>query len=95
MPVSDDNKRMGMMIRTVRNDHGLTQEQLGRKLGMTRANVANIESGTVGIMWTHVAKIDRLFRGQLLAWNPKRAPDPVMIREDERDRIIALIRRLK
>ena len=38
-------KRLGLIIRARRQELGLTQEKLSRQLGISRASLANIETG--------------------------------------------------
>jgi transcriptional regulator with XRE-family HTH domain len=45
---------VGERMREARDKSGLTQEQIGIQLGMTRANVANLEAGKTAIMLQHV-----------------------------------------
>lgn len=45
---------IGGLMKAARERAGLTQEAVGIQLGMTRANVANLESGKTAIMVTHI-----------------------------------------
>lgn len=45
---------IGQRMREAREKAGLSQEQIGMQLGMTRANVANLEAGKTAILMPHV-----------------------------------------
>ena len=45
---------VGQRMKEAREKAGLTQEQVGLSLGMTRANVANLEGGKSAILLTHL-----------------------------------------
>lgn len=51
----------GENIRALRDLHGITQEQLATKLGVTRESVVKWESGKINIRDRHVSKIVELF----------------------------------
>jgi len=42
----DDVRRVGTVIRTVRHDHGLTQQQLAEQAGVSRGWLNKLEQGT-------------------------------------------------
>lgn len=46
--------RFGDMIRRRRNHLGITQEKLGRHVGLTRASIANIETGRQKVLLHHL-----------------------------------------
>ncbi len=50
-------RRLGEEIAWYRSQRGITQETLGRKLGVTRAHINNMESGTARIMCHHLPKL--------------------------------------
>lgn len=51
---------MREQIRNARRDAGLTQEQLARKIGVTKAAISNIESGYATPSPSMICKIEKL-----------------------------------
>lgn len=48
---------LGSIIRTVRKDKGLTQEQLGKKLGLAKSGISKIEKGLTQISYEDASLI--------------------------------------
>lgn len=48
---------IGKRIRAAREDKGLSQAEIGLALGMTRANVANLEAGKTRILLEHIYNV--------------------------------------
>lgn len=49
-------KVLGQILKSIRSQKGLTQEQVGNLVGITQAMISRIESGTSS------ARVDTLFR---------------------------------
>jgi DNA-binding XRE family transcriptional regulator len=52
----DVNRDLGQLMKAMRITAGLTQEQMAKALGMTRANVPNLESGRYNIYLHHLVR---------------------------------------
>jgi transcriptional regulator with XRE-family HTH domain len=55
-------KSLGVRLKHLREMNGLTQDEVGKKLGMVRCAVANMEAGKQRIMMHHIPTMAQLFR---------------------------------
>jgi len=51
---------IGFRVSVLRKENKITQEKLGKELGLSRVSVINFERGRHGIMIKHLAKICEL-----------------------------------
>jgi transcriptional regulator with XRE-family HTH domain len=62
---------IGKRMRKMREEAGLSQEQVGRALGVSRANIANLECGRTAILLPHIYNLARLAKCEIGALLPK------------------------
>ena len=53
-------ERLGELIRAAREDAGISQAELGRRVGLSRPSVANLEAGRQDITAARLAMIARV-----------------------------------
>jgi transcriptional regulator with XRE-family HTH domain len=58
--VSFSKKNMGERIRALRLEKGLTQVELGKRMGMTQSNVSEIERGIRGLTVRQLLKLSAI-----------------------------------
>ncbi|MGH9323114.1 MAG: helix-turn-helix domain-containing protein [Vicinamibacteria bacterium] len=58
--VSFSKKNMGERIRALRLQKGLTQVELGKKMGMTQSNISEIERGIRGLTVRQLLKLSSI-----------------------------------
>lgn len=72
-PVDDQRKAwrrtFGNAIRTARIDRAMTQAELGRALGLTRASIANIEAGRQEVHASRAAHLVALLGVEVPGWS--------------------------
>ena len=54
-------REIGRRMRAVREQRGLSQQHVGIALGVTRANIANLESGAHRILLEHIYNAAMVF----------------------------------
>ena len=74
-----DYERLGKLIRESRERRGLTQEDLAKKVGLSRQVISNLENGKLGSI--RFVKMERILRVLgydlcLTPFNPFRREEP-------------------
>ncbi len=65
-PSSDGLKQIGTLINNLREDHGITQKELGTMIGTTQSVIARIEAGEQNLSTETLSKISRALRRQII-----------------------------
>lgn len=63
-------RHMAGAIRAWRQQHGLSQDDLGRLLGMTRAGVASLERGRQRVLIEHLYTIEGAYGTRVVEFLP-------------------------
>lgn len=64
--MEDLKKRVGGLIRETRKAKGLTQKELGEKLGVTEATASRIESGTQNLTLETLQRLSVAFQIEII-----------------------------
>lgn len=56
-----DRKLLGLKIKALRQEAGMTQAQMGKKLNMARSTITHIENGNMTVTTKTLASICQLF----------------------------------
>jgi transcriptional regulator with XRE-family HTH domain len=83
--MSDDSDPIGARIRALRDARGLTQEELGRIIGVDETAVSKIENGRRGLAAAELAQICEhleIRSDELLFGRPGRPRAGVLLRAD-------------
>lgn len=83
----DFNKELGQRIRILRNNFNMSQEDLAKKLGVSRSTISQIENGEREIHISELCEIARIFNitvEELL--NPSKTPEIIIERTKEKNK---------
>lgn len=69
--LSDLYCQIGAAMKQARETKKLTQAQVGLALGMTRANVSNLEAGTSAILLAHIYNLAMFLKVPVTTFLPK------------------------
>jgi transcriptional regulator with XRE-family HTH domain len=82
-------RQLGRKVATRRKEIGLSQAQVAAQLGLTRASLANLETGRQRLMLHHLYRLVRALRWQTILdlvpdnWVFEDPPIPVKIKNDK------------
>lgn len=62
MTIEAAYRRMGKRLRLLRQERRITQDELGRRLGLTRTSIVNMEKGRQRIPLHHVVRACKILR---------------------------------
>ena len=66
---------IGQAIKAIREEHGITQYELAKRLGYSQSNISKYENGDLGIDATFLIKIARAM--EILCFSPPDNVDPL------------------
>lgn len=80
---NQEKKRIGQLIRTERLSHGLTQEDLAERVGVSRDHILRVEKGTAGLSMEFLGEVAKVFNYSLYGFLQLEVPKPKEISKQQ------------